>query len=190
MPDAPAWPAMRLPAGTDRLAFAALAADDAAFLVELLNDPDFLRHIGDRGVRDEASARDYLAKGPWASYAAHGFGLWRIGPRDGGPAWGLCGLLQRPDLPAPDVGYALLPAARGRGLAREAVAATLAHAFGPLALPRVLAIVSPGNVASVRLLEGLGLARTGDHEGGNGRVQLHALEAAAWRAAQTGVGLR
>lgn len=181
---------MRLPADTGRLHFAPLDTGDAPFLVALLNDPDFLRHIGDRGVRDHATALDYLARGPWASYATHGFGLWRIGPRDGGPAWGLCGLLQRLDLPAPDVGYALLPAARGRGLAREAVQATLAHAFGPLGLPRVLAIVSAGNPASIRLLEALGLAHVGEHAGSHGPVRLHALDAADWRAAQTGVGLR
>ena len=62
---------------TARLRLDELTDDDADFVVELLNDPDFLLHIGDKQVRDITGARRYLAEGPRASYAAHGFGLWK-----------------------------------------------------------------------------------------------------------------
>jgi ribosomal-protein-alanine N-acetyltransferase len=147
---------------TPRLRLRELVEDDAAFLVELLTDADFLQHIGDRGVRDVESALAYLAAGPQASYARHGHGLWLCELLDTGEAAGMCGLLRRDELEAPDIGYAWLPRFRGRGLALEAATATLAHAREVLAMDPVLAIVSPGNAASCRLLEKLGLRALGE----------------------------
>lgn len=166
---------------TDRLRLRELdERRDAAFVLELLTDPSFLRHIGDRGVRDLASARDYIRNGPRASYAQHGFGLWMVEARASGEALGLCGLLQRDSLPAPDIGYAFLPRHWSRGYAREACAAVRDHALGALKLPRLLAIVAPDNAASIRVLEHLGLRfeRTFVNEAGEA-LHLYALDAAA-----------
>lgn len=149
---------------TPRLLITELANGDAGFIVELLNSPGFLEHIGDRGVRNQDDALAYLAQGPLASYAAHGFGLWKVALASDGTAIGLCGLLRRETLPDPDLGYAFLPAHAGQGYATEAAAAVLGHGFGPLAMARVLAIVSPGNDASMRLLEKLGFTREGTQE--------------------------
>jgi hypothetical protein len=67
---------------TPRLALRWLAPDDAPFILELLNDPDWIRFIGDRGVRTVEGAREYIEKGPAASYARNGFGLWLTQLRD------------------------------------------------------------------------------------------------------------
>jgi RimJ/RimL family protein N-acetyltransferase len=149
---------------TPRLSLRELDASDAdaTFALALLNDPDFLRNIGDRGVRTLEDAYGYLRAGPLASYADHGFGLWRVALRDTGEAIGLCGLLRRDWLDAPDLGYAFLPSARGRGLAQEAADAVLALARSRFALRRVLAIVDPENAASIRLLERAGMQREGE----------------------------
>lgn len=141
---------------TDRLALRTFTEADAPFLVRLLNDPGFLRCIGDRGVRTEADARAYVAEGPAASYAAHGFGLWRVDRLEDDTPIGMCGLLQRDYLDAPDLGYALLAEHTGRGYAREAAAATLAYARGALDLGTVLAFTDADNDRSVRLLTALG----------------------------------
>ncbi|AMW05973.1 GNAT family N-acetyltransferase [Gemmatimonas phototrophica] len=141
---------------TARLRLRRFTYEDAPFLVALLNDPAFLLHIGDRGVRTEADARQYLDFGPLASYEANNFGLWCVEHRDGGVPIGTCGLLKRPTLDDVDVGYALVPEARGAGYAREAVAGVLQYARETLQLPRVVAIVAPGNVASIRVVESLG----------------------------------
>jgi RimJ/RimL family protein N-acetyltransferase len=138
---------------SDRLRLRELSFDDAPFVVELLSDPDFLRYIGDRGVRDEASARSYLEKGPLASYAANGFGLYAVVPLGADDVAGICGLLKRPWLDEPDLGFAFLPRFRGRGYAAEAARAVLADGARRLGLRRVAAIVSPGNDRSVRVLE-------------------------------------
>jgi len=150
-----------LPIQTERLLLRELVPADAPFILELVTDPAFLRNIGDRGVRDLDTAARYIADGPTASYARHGYGLWRVELRDTGEPIGTCGLLRRDALPDPDIGYAYLPQHRARGYAQEAAAAVLRYAREALALPRVLAIVNPDNAASIRVLERLGMRAEG-----------------------------
>lgn len=146
---------------TPRLRLRELVVADAPFVLELLTDPDFVRHIGDRGVRDLDTAKTYIADGPRASYAKHGHGLWVAERRDSGEPAGMCGLLRRDYLPDVDIGYAWLPGHRGHGYAAEAAAAVLDYAYTSLRMPRVLAIVSEGNDASMRLLEKIGMTCLG-----------------------------
>lgn len=141
---------------TPRLRLREMQAGDAPFILRLLNDDAFLRYIGDRGVRNEDDARRYIAEGPVASYARHGFGLYVVERRADGVALGICGLLRREALTDPDLGFALLREHRRAGYAREAAAATLAHAREALGLARVVAIVAPANARSAALLESLG----------------------------------
>lgn len=146
---------------TERLLLRELVHDDAPFVLELLNDPGWLRFIGDRGVRSLADARGYI-DGRRAVYAEHGFGLWLVEPRRGGAPLGLCGLVRRDGLPAADLGFAFLPAHRGRGYAGEAAAAVVDWAKEKLGRPRLLAITSPDNASSRRLLERIGFRHEGE----------------------------
>jgi RimJ/RimL family protein N-acetyltransferase len=146
---------------TPRLRLGHLVAEDASFVLALVLDPDWLRYIGDRGIRDLDGARAFVEDGPRASYREHGFGLYRVERREDGVAIGLCGLLRRAGLDDPDLGFALLPAYRGRGYAREAAAATLDHARRDLGLSRVAAITRPDNASSITLLETLGFRHDG-----------------------------
>lgn len=143
---------------TVRLTLRHLDAADAPFIVELLNDPDFLRHIGDRGVRNEADARRYIDTGPRASYASRGFGLYAVVETATGAPAGICGLLKRDALDDVDVGFTFLARYRGRGYAREAAEAVIDEGSRRFALRRVVAIVSPRNDVSARLLERLGFS--------------------------------
>lgn len=141
---------------TPRLRVRALTAADAAFIVTLLNDASFIRNIGDRGVRTVEDALAYLSAGPLASYARHGFGLCAVDLAADGRPIGICGLLQRDTLPAPDIGFAFLPQYWSQGYAYEAALAVTADARTRLGLDTLLAIVNPDNGASIRLLERLG----------------------------------
>lgn len=141
-----------------RLVLRRLCEDDHAFLLDLLNQPSFVRFIGDRGVRTADQARKYVRDGPLASYARHGFGLLCVELRRGGAPIGICGLLKRDVLVDPDLGFAFLPDYWGRGYAQEAAQAVLAAARDRLGLRRVAAITQPDNAASIRLLEKLGFA--------------------------------
>ncbi len=142
---------------TARLALRELNVDDAPFVLQLLNDPSFLRYIGDRGVRNLEEAQRYIVKGMVQSYERHGFGLWLVELlADGHRPIGLCGLVSREGLPAPDIGFALLPDWWSQGFALEAASAVMAHARRVVGLARVLAIASLQNESSVRLLNRLG----------------------------------
>ena len=143
---------------TARLDLDELTHDDAEFIFQLVNEPSWLAYIGDRGVRTLDDAHAYIDNGPRAMYARYGHGLWRVSRRDDGAVVGICGLLRRDTLPDADIGFAFLPAYWRHGYAREAAAATLAHGFDALGMARIVAIVSPGNAASIRLLERLGFA--------------------------------
>ena len=144
---------------TARLTLRRIANDDAPFIVTLLNDPDFLRYIGDRNVRTIEDAHRYLATGPGAMYERFGHGLWLVTLTSTNEPLGICGLLKRDTLEDVDLGYAFLPQFRSQGYAEEAARGCMAYAGGVLGLRRVVAIVQPDNARSIRLLEKLGFAR-------------------------------
>jgi [ribosomal protein S5]-alanine N-acetyltransferase len=142
---------------TARLRLRKLTRSDEELILELLNDPDFVANVGDRGVRTREDACRYIVSGPVASYARHGFGLYVVELKSPALAIGLCGLLRRDTHPDVEVGFALLPRFRGCGYTLEAARAVIQLGLGPLALTRIVALAAPGNVASIRILEALGL---------------------------------
>ncbi|MES2261525.1 MAG: GNAT family N-acetyltransferase [Pseudomonadota bacterium] len=142
---------------TERLHLRTLDAADAPFYLKLVNDPGWLRHIGDKGIRTLDGARNAILEGPCAMQREHGFSLYLVVRRDDGTPMGLCGLLKRDSLPGVDIGYAIAPRFRGHGYTHEAACAVLAHARDTLRLPRLFAITGPDNLASNHLLQKLGL---------------------------------
>jgi len=163
---------------TERLILRELVPDDAPFMLELLNDPAYILNIADRGVRDVEGARRYLEERWRASYAEHGFGLWVVVHRESGASTGLCGLVRRDGLDDVDIGYAFLPAFRGRGFALESALGVKAHARDTVGLTRLVAIVTPGNARSIQVLERLGMRfeRTLRLPGDASDVALYATE--------------
>ena len=143
---------------TERLILRRLTPDDAPFILTLLNEPSFLRYIGDKNVRNLDDARNYILTGPVASYEKHGFGLYLVELRESQTPIGLCGVIRREELPAPDIGFALLPDFWNKGLAFEAATAVLHYAHEQLKITRILAITSLDNEASINLLKRLGLS--------------------------------
>jgi ribosomal-protein-alanine N-acetyltransferase len=141
---------------TERLELHPFAQDDADFVLRLLNEPSFLRYIGDRGVHDLDSARRYIADGPVAGYARHGHGLLRVVRRSDGASIGMCGLLRRDSLPDPDIGFSFFPEYGSQGYALESARAVIAHAREIIGIGRILAITTPDNEPSMRLLGKLG----------------------------------
>ena len=139
---------------TSRLELIDLDDRHGAFIVTLLNDPAFLEFIGDRNVRSEADALEYIAR-VRQSVVKNGFGLRAVTLRSEGTVIGLCGLVRRDSLPHVDVGFAFLPAFRRHGYGREATVAVLGEA-ATLGLSPLLAICSPHNVGSRKLLEQVG----------------------------------
>jgi RimJ/RimL family protein N-acetyltransferase len=142
---------------TERLVLRRLTPDDAPFILELLNEPSFLRFIGDRGVRDRDGAREYNRKGPEDSYRRHGFGLFLAELKQDGAPVGICGLLKREVLEDVDIGFAFSPRYWGKGYAIESAAAVLDYGRSAFGLTRIVAVSNPDNAGSHRVLEKLGM---------------------------------
>lgn len=161
---------------TDRLRLREYVESDAPFVFELVNQPSWIANIGDRDVRTLDDARAYITDRLRPSYADAGYGFWCVELPDGTPI-GLCGLVKRPQLDAPDIGYAFLPAFWGQGYAREAAEATVRLARDAYGLTRLVAIVTPTNAPSIRLLEHLGmtLESTTRMTGDDDDVQVYGL---------------
>lgn len=141
---------------TPRLRLRTAVPEDHGFYLALVNDPAFIEHIGDRGIRTLEEARQSLIDGPIAMQALRGHSLYVVELLESGAPIGMCGLIKRDTLDGVDIGYAYLPGYRGQGYAYEAGLAVLNHAR-TLGLARVLAIVSPANIASNRLLLKMGM---------------------------------
>jgi RimJ/RimL family protein N-acetyltransferase len=142
---------------SSRLSLRRLTLDDAEFVFGLVNQPSWLQFIGDKNVRNLDDARNYLRTGPLDMYQRFGFGLFMVERKADSIAIGMCGLLKRDILPEPDIGYALLPEFWGQGYALEAANAVLDYGHYAHELTRILAIVSPGNERSIRVLERCGM---------------------------------
>ena len=142
---------------TDRLLIQTFSEDDAGFILELLNTPAWLTFIGDRGVRTLEDARQYILNGPIRNYEQFGFGPYRVVLKSSGEPIGMCGLFKRDNLEDMDIGFAYLPEHIGKGYGLEAAKSVMDYARDGLGATRIVGIVNPANVNSIRLLEKLGL---------------------------------
>ncbi len=147
-------------ATTGRTELRELTADDAPFILDLLNQPSFLRFIGDRQVRTLEDSAVCIETRFRKSYREHGYGSYAVVLRDSGAAMGICGFVRRESLPMADLGFAFLPQYEGHGFAREAAIATLEYGRTQLGLSQVMAIAQEDNERSHRLLARLGFQRT------------------------------
>ena len=142
---------------TQRLVLRRLTMEDAPFIFQLLNEPSFIRFIGDKGVRNLEDARNYILNGPVLSYERNGFGLYLVELRETETSIGICGLIKRDSLPDVDVGFAFLPRFWKKGYAVESAGAVLKFAREVLKLDRIVAITDIENEASGKVLEKLGM---------------------------------
>jgi ribosomal-protein-alanine N-acetyltransferase len=148
-----------MPLQTARLRLRELTLDDAAFIHELVNQPSWLRFIGDKNVHSLDDARGYLQQGPIDSYRRLGFGLYCVELLGDATPIGLCGLIKRDTLPDIDIGFALLAAHVGNGYIPEAALAVIAQGRDKFGMKRLLAITSPDNEPSMAVLRKLGMER-------------------------------
>jgi RimJ/RimL family protein N-acetyltransferase len=141
---------------TARLRLRKLTLDDADLLLAVWNDPAFIRHVGDRGIRTIEEAHDAMHKGAFHLYETYGYGPYRLALQDDDAAVGICGLFRRDGLDEPDIGYSTLPDYCGRGYAYEAASAVMDYARDDCSLERLIAIISPQNEPSIGLIRKLG----------------------------------
>ncbi len=142
---------------TKRLILSKFSVKDAPFFYTLVNDPAWMRFIGDRNVKTIADAEKYLIDKIIPSYVKHGFGFYVVSSKEDNTPIGMSGLVDRNGLDHIDVGYAFLPQYRGKGYAYEATKAVLDYAKNILKIDPVVAITNEKNTKSIQLLKRLGL---------------------------------
>lgn len=142
---------------TSRLTIRQFNLNDAEFIVRLLNEKSFIENIADKQVRTINDAENYLTTGPMASYKNYGYGLYAVllenNETSDEKLIGMCGLLKRPELDYPDLGYAFLPEFCGKGYAKEAAEAVLKNDVIAHSLNTILAVTSLTNQSSHNLLK-------------------------------------
>ena len=141
---------------TPRLTIRPLGVDDAPFILELVNEPAWLAHIGNKGIHSRDDAEGYIRNGPMRMYADRGFGLWAVDRDADRETIGICGLIKRDTLDDVDLGFAFLQRVWGNGYAHEAAVATVAYGTDVLKLARIVAITTRANRRSSDLLRKLG----------------------------------
>jgi len=147
---------------TNRLKLEKASLEDAPFFHKLLNSPNWIEYIGDRNINALVDAEKYIQNSLIQSYVDHGFGLYKMTLLSDGNTIGICGLLKRPNLDHPDIGFALLPEYAKQGYMLEAAQATMDYAKSKLDIKTIIAITTERNTNSRKLLEKIGLKLKGN----------------------------
>jgi len=142
---------------TDRLLINRITLDDADFILKLMNDKDWIKNIGDRGIRTIEEAKEYIRTRFLKTYNEAGFGFYSLILKDTQQIIGIAGLVDREGIDDIDIGYGMLPEFRGKGYAFEATKAVFEYGYKDLKLDKIVAIVNPDNPGSIKLLSKLGL---------------------------------
>ncbi|MEP5611035.1 MAG: GNAT family N-acetyltransferase [Cyclobacteriaceae bacterium] len=146
---------------TKRLSIEEATVKDSPFLYELLNSPNWIKHIGDRGIKSIEDATAYVENSLINSYATLGFGLYKVSRRENNEPIGISGFLKRDYLEHPDIGFATLPKHEGKGYSFEAADALMKFGAQEIGLKTIYAITSDENLVSQKLLVKLGLKAIG-----------------------------
>ncbi len=141
---------------TERLKIRELTIEDAEFILKLLNEPSWLKYIGDKSVRTIKDAEEYIKQGPIQMYNKYGFGLYLVLLKENNIPIGMCGLIKRDYLDDADIGFAFLPKYWGQNYAYESAIAVINYGRDKLGLKRLLAITTLDNISSIKLLEKIG----------------------------------
>src|SRR5438105_9858766 len=142
---------------TDRLFLREYVEEDAEAFFKLNSDPEVMRFVPDKPLLNVEQARQTLIDHPIADYRRHGFGRGACILKSTGEQIGLAGLKYVDELGEVDVAYRLMPRYWGQGLATELALASVRYGFAALGLKRIIGLVMPENLASMRVLEKTGL---------------------------------
>ncbi len=143
---------------TERLSVEQASLEDREFFYSLLNSPNWLQHIGDRGIKTVQDAEDYIKHSLLKNYTDKGYGLYKVSLKIVDIPIGICGFVKRDYLDSVDIGFAVLPEFEGRGYTYEAAKATIAYGRTQLGFDKMYGVTTEENRVSRHLLEKLGLS--------------------------------
>ena len=141
---------------TERLRLIPTSVDDAAFILELLNSPNWLQYIGDRNVHTLEEALSYIQDKMTPQLKRLGYGNFTVCLKSTNQKIGICGLYDRAGLEGIDIGFAFLPQFEKNGFAFESAKMVRDLALNQFNLNEISAITTEANIASQNLLAKLG----------------------------------
>lgn len=141
---------------SQRLTLRMACHEDAAFINELFNSQDFLKFVGDKQIRCDEDAVQYIEDKILAMHQEYGVCLLLVEVTETREKLGVCGLIKRPELEEYDIGYGFKPSAYGQGYGHEAASAVIDYAFNQPSIQQLVAITTSDNLASRTLLSKLG----------------------------------
>jgi ribosomal-protein-alanine N-acetyltransferase len=149
---------MRTPhLATARLHLQPFNVDDVDALHQIWTDPEVRRYLWDDKIIARETAEE-VVRASLASFREHHFGFWTLRfPQDEATVIGFCGLRFFDNPPEIEIMYGVTPTYWGKGLATEAARAVLRYGFEELRLPKIWGGADAPNVASLRVLEKLGM---------------------------------
>ncbi len=127
-------------------------------MVQVFCDPEVMRFSD--GAKTREWIHDWLRTCLERYYQTWGFGPYAVVERQSQRVLGYCGLFLFPEIDGQaevEIGYRLIHPAWGKGYATEAVGAVRDYAFNTLSLRRLIAIIDPSNIASIRVAEKIGM---------------------------------
>jgi len=143
---------------TSRLRLRHFTPDDVAIMFRLSTDPDVIKYA-DTPAQDMDEARQRLEEGPLYDYEKYGYGRFAVELKETGKVIGFCGIKYLPEIDLPEVGYRYLKEYWGRGIGTEAAKVCVEFARDDLKIKKLIALIIPENIASIKVAEKLGMTK-------------------------------
>lgn len=146
---------------TPRLYLRQFTEADAPLILTLNSDPEIVKYVHEPTLETEEQARNIIVNNILPQYP-NNLGRWAMHIKETNEFIGWCGLKYRPELNETDLGYRLMQKKWGLGYATEAARHTLNHGFSKLNLHLITARAHIENIASIKVLEKLGMDFIGE----------------------------
>lgn len=163
---------------TERLVLRMFRESDTDAYAEMLSDPEVMRFLGGKPLpRAEAWRNMAMVLGHWH---LRGYGMWAVEEKATGEMVGRVGCWYPEGWPGLEVGWTLRRRFWGRGYATEAARASINYAFDVLGRARVISLIAPENVNSIRVAERLGERAEGEWDVFGTKVVVYAVGREEW----------
>ena len=168
---------------TERLILRALGEEDFDDYARMCADPDVMRYLGEGQplTRPEAWRQMAFIIGHWQ---LRGYGLWAVEEKTSGKLVGRIGFYNPEGWPGFELGWTLARGAWGKGYATEGARRALAYAFADMGREKIISLIHPENLASIRVAERLGEKPEGRAELFGHEVLVYGIDRAEWSATQ------
>ena len=127
-------------------------------MFRLNTEPEVVKYA-DSPAKDMEEVRERLEQGPLSDYKKYGYGRFAVELKETGNVIGFCGIKYLPEIDLPEVGYRYLKEYWGKGIGTEAARVCVDFARDDLNIEKLIALIIPENIASIKVAEKLGMSK-------------------------------